>query len=150
KRMADALHQFRAGWEKRWLEELGDYQFRVIKASDTRPDQVPDQVSLQRLKEFREDPEKMEDPQPLLSGGKYLYYGAVRPSPSCRGCHRQLTPGLEENDLLAVVKIEVGTDHIQKEIHENRALLISTALVTALLIMAGSYVIVRYVIVKPV
>jgi len=32
----------------------------------------------------------------------------------------------------------------------NRALLISTALVTALLIMSGSYIIVRYVIVKPV
>ena len=39
---------------------------------------------------------------------------------------------------------------IENEIHWNRALLISTALVTALLIMSGSYLIVRYVIVKPV
>ncbi len=41
-------------------------------------------------------------------------------------------------------------DAIMDGIHVNRAVLISTALVTALLIMAGSYLIVRYVIVKPV
>src|SRR5262249_55673168 len=35
-------------------------------------------------------------------------------------------------------------------VHVNRAFLISIALVTALLIMAGSWIIVRYVIVKPV
>src|SRR4029434_5424868 len=39
---------------------------------------------------------------------------------------------------------------IEDGIHVNRAVLISTALVTAILIMVGSYVIVRYVIVKPV
>src|SRR5205823_5318430 len=39
---------------------------------------------------------------------------------------------------------------IEKGVHLNRAVLISTALVTALLIMSGSYIIVRYVIVKPV
>jgi signal transduction histidine kinase len=54
-----------------------------------------------------------------------------------------------ENDLLAVVKIRVPTDPIEKEFHENRAWLLSTALVTALLIMGASYLIVRYVIVKP-
>jgi signal transduction histidine kinase len=38
----------------------------------------------------------------------------------------------------------------EDEMHVNRAILFSTALVTALLIMSGSYIIVRYVIVKPV
>ena len=37
-----------------------------------------------------------------------------------------------------------------RTIHRNRAILISTALVTAILAMVASYVIVRYVIVKPV
>ena len=44
----------------------------------------------------------------------------------------------------------ISPEEIGSRIHWNRALLISTALVTALLIMSGSYLIVRYVIVKPV
>jgi signal transduction histidine kinase len=42
------------------------------------------------------------------------------------------------------------TKSIEESIIWNRAVLISTALVAALLIMSGSYLIVRYVIVKPV
>ena len=57
---------------------------------------------------------------------------------------------LQEGDLLAVIKIEMPTEPIDDGLHANRALLITTAIVTALLIMAGSYLIVRYVIVKPV
>ncbi len=41
-------------------------------------------------------------------------------------------------------------ERTNKEIHANRAILISTALVTAILAMVASYVIVRYIIVKPV
>ena len=40
-------------------------------------------------------------------------------------------------------------DAMERRVHINRALLITTALVTALLIMTGSYLIIRYVIVKP-
>jgi signal transduction histidine kinase len=44
----------------------------------------------------------------------------------------------------------VPTEGIEKDVHWNRALLITTAIITALLVMSGSYIIVRYVIVKPV
>src|SRR3989441_779484 len=57
---------------------------------------------------------------------------------------------LTEGDLMAVVHIRMQTSAIESGMHLNRAILISTALVTSLLIMIGSYVIVRYVIVKPV
>src|SRR5437763_11793236 len=53
-------------------------------------------------------------------------------------------------DLFAVVKIEGPTTLIEEGVHINRAVLLCTALATALLIMGGSYLIVRYVIVKPV
>ena len=39
---------------------------------------------------------------------------------------------------------------MNREINQNRAILISAALVTAILAMVASYAIVRYVIVKPV
>jgi nitrogen fixation/metabolism regulation signal transduction histidine kinase len=57
---------------------------------------------------------------------------------------------LKEGSLLAVLKIDMPTESIETRMHRNRAVLLSTALVTALLIMGGSYLIVRYVIVKPV
>ena len=57
---------------------------------------------------------------------------------------------LEENELMAVVHISMPIDPIEKGVHINRAVLISTAIVTTFLIMSGSYLIVRYVIVKPV
>ncbi|HEU5117614.1 MAG TPA: ATP-binding protein, partial [Isosphaeraceae bacterium] len=53
-------------------------------------------------------------------------------------------------DLAAAVSIRLPMDQTNKDIHRNRAILISTALVTAILAMVASYVIVRYVIVKPV
>src|SRR5437868_11403650 len=49
-----------------------------------------------------------------------------------------------------LVKITPRTHDIGVRVHLNRALLIATALVTALLIMGGSYLIVRYLTVKPV
>src|SRR5262249_35784501 len=100
--------------------------------------------------ELQESPSKQEHNDLSLSKNTNVYYGAIRASPSCLGCHRQNNPELQKGDLLAVVRIQVKTDSIDEDLHANRALLISTALVTAVLIMVGSYIIVRYVIVKPV
>ncbi len=150
KRMSQALHEFRDRWEMKWPEALRKYESTTIKALPGPHDPVLDQASRLKLDEFKNDPELHEDSQLMLSRGKNYYYGAVRAGPSCLGCHRQLNADLKENDLLAVIKIEIPTDSIASEFHTNRALLISTALVTALLIMGASFIIVRYVIVKPV
>jgi signal transduction histidine kinase len=151
KRMSQALREFRLRWEESWPESLRQYEATLIPASSRRTDSVvPDQTSQLKLKEFQADPGLPEDTQLLLSQGKNIYYGAVRASPGCLGCHRQLNAELKENDVLAVIKIEVRTDSIAGEFHTNRAILISIAFVTAMLTIAGSYVIVRYVIVKPV
>lgn len=147
KRLAEAVHEFRGEWEKAWPAALKDYKFTLIKASASRPDEV-DPVTLQRLNAYRQDHDKPDDH--YRANGMHIYYGPVRATKSCVACHRQFSPELAERDLLALVKIEVKTDSIVSEMHENRAILISTAIVTALLIMAGSYVIVRYIIVKPV
>jgi signal transduction histidine kinase len=161
---ANAHDQFRQRWEKSWPAALRDYKYSWIKLIPTAG-QVPDQNSQAKLKEFLNDPSKNEDSQLLLVQGKNIYYAAVRASSACFECHETLnrnrkatlTPPvpelkttLQEDDLLAVIKIEVPTESIAEEFHTNRAVLISTAIVTVLLIMFGSYIIVRYVIVKPV
>ena len=53
-------------------------------------------------------------------------------------------------DLAGAVVVNLPMEHTRKEIHRNRAMLITAALMTAIMAMVASYVIVRYVIVKPV
>ena len=49
-----------------------------------------------------------------------------------------------------MVRIGLPTTAIEEGVHWNRAILMATALGTALLIMTGSWIIVRYIIVKPI
>jgi signal transduction histidine kinase len=140
------MNEFRKKWEE---HRRLDYIYRIIK-----PDAAPDDAdSAQRLKEFREDDRKLEDTLvPVARNGKnyFFYYGAIRATQSCINCHRERTKDLKEGGLLAMVKIEVPTEELEDAVHANRALLITVAFVTALLIWAISYFIIRYVIVKPV
>ncbi len=57
-------------------------------------------------------------------------------------------PPLREGDLIAVAKI-VMPDPTQNALAKNRAIFLATAVMTVFLSMIASYVIVRYVIVKP-
>ena len=54
-----------------------------------------------------------------------------------------------EGDLMAVARLTFSTEPTRKSINLNQAILIATAIITVFLAMVASYVIVRYVIVKP-
>jgi two-component system sensor histidine kinase BarA len=151
KQIARAIDEFRTNWEERWPEPI-NYKYWIIKPNTTNPVSGPDDnYTTELLKEFQKDENKQEEYQTLLPQHVNHYYGAVRASKTCLGCHRNsANPEMKENDLIAVVKIKVPTDAIEKAVNWNRAILITTAFVTAVLIMIGSYIIVRYVIVKPV
>jgi signal transduction histidine kinase len=88
---------------------------------------------------------------------EYQYAEAVLFKPTCLQCHQTRRDGPDGQyaftkpyDLATVVSVTLPMEQTNKDIHRNRAILISTALVTAILAMIASYVIVRYVIVKPV
>ncbi len=148
---SEAMDEFRSNWEDHWPKSLKDYEYLFILPSATRAENKPDdEYAQQRLKEFLLNPAKNEDNQLLLARKQNHYYGAIRASRSCLGCHQKTNPELKEGGLIAVIKIRTSTQSIEDGVHLNRALLICTALATALLIMSGSYLIVRYVIVKPV
>jgi signal transduction histidine kinase len=129
----------------------------IIPGTDHRLD--PGEKDL--LKEFQNDPDKNEywftrEAKPGDESGSMIYYGAIRAAKDGLA-GLPMTPeeknkygDVKEKDLLAVVKVIATTKSIEESIIWNRAVLISTALVAALLIMSGSYLIVRYVIVKPV
>ena len=91
---------------------------------------------------------------------QFEYYQAVRAEQSClRSCHQRVGRSevmpetdpepMYEGDLIAVVKITISNAPTQKAIDFNNAVLLTTAIVTVFLAMIASYVIVRYVIVKP-
>ncbi len=134
------------------LRELGqEYQYTSLDEN-----QNLDSFEGGLVKEWRlGDEEKEAVRRPRSSEHVLLYYAPIRASKACLECHQSLAAeknqdNLAENDLLAVLRIRMSTKAIEDGVHWNRAVLMGTALLTALFIMAGSWLIVRYIIVKPV
>ena len=82
--------------------------------------------------------------------GKYTYYREVRAEQSCVTCHREWEPKLQRGDLMGMAEVMFPLNSTEEALAWNNAVLLATAIVTAFLAMLAAYVIVRYVIVKPV
>ncbi len=86
---------------------------------------------------------------------KYVYYQPVYADTVCLTCHRPLhptgydNPHLNEGDLMAIIAVEFSDKETQQALSKNKAILFATAIITVFLAMVLLYVIVRYVIVKP-
>jgi two-component system, NarL family, sensor histidine kinase BarA len=149
KLLEEAMNEFRDRWEQEpsppFKPKIGIYKPNPARSKD-----IPDPVTLQKMREFQQDPNKQEDNTLDFSSKRNYYYGAVRASAACMDCHRNSNADLHEGDLLAVIKIDVDTQPIEAGFHPNRAILICIAFGTTFFIMLGSYFIVRYIIVKPV
>ncbi len=96
---------------------------------------------------FRKDPEERNEDIRERPNEQVLVYSApILANKSCLECHTTA----EKGALLGIMQIRMPTKAILDGVHWNRAILMGTALATALLIMTGSWIIVRYIIVKPV
>jgi two-component system, NarL family, sensor histidine kinase BarA len=109
------------------------------------------------LKEFaRPGAEKTEESLQRTNDQVLLYYAPIRAGKRCVECHQQHAdkklPGIAaaEDELMGMVRIRMSTKAIEEGVHWNRAILMATALGTVILIMTSSWIIVRYIIVKPV
>ena len=102
--------------------------------------------------------------------GEFQYFQPLYAKRSCISCHAP-APGTaaidstsialdlpsgpansmvqSEGDLLAVVKVHLPKGPTTAKLNKNRAILLTTAIVTVCLAMVAAWVIVRYVIVKP-
>lgn len=152
----EALEAFQRDAERHWPQSLSEYKYKVIKPNARKPEHKADGEQVAILKNFLDKRDLSEEFREVRSRESVYFYGAVRAQPECLECHptsdqERLEYGqLHEGDLMALVEVRLPNQAVNSGVHVNRALLISTAFVTALLIMAGSYLIVRYVIVKPV
>jgi signal transduction histidine kinase len=144
--------------EEHLPEDLRKYESRLIKPKAREQENKPeDSYELGLLQEFANDIDKKEVSRPMSNQSYMVYYSPVRASPSCTvaGCHplpaeKEMYGELKDRDLMAVARIRMPTATIETRVNQNRAWLLTTALVTAILLMTGSYLIVRYIIVKPV
>lgn len=126
---------------------------RFNKPQTKRPDGVEPDEFAQRLVDDKNE---------------YQYYQPVYAEKSCLLCHHIVDGGfdtsgtgvslggtvmhgtsLAEGDLIAIVKVMIPNGPTQHMLTWNRAILLATAIITMFLAMLASYVIVRYVIVKP-
>ncbi len=101
-------------------------------------------------------------------GRTYFYYQPIYADSSCvTACHQPLPLDIDagvpsdqlkalgnstarrKGDLMAVIRISIPNEETLAAMHWNRAILVTTALVTMFLAMLASYAIIRYVIVKP-
>jgi two-component system sensor histidine kinase BarA len=102
------------------------------------------------------DGKPMEKTRVVAEKKEFQYVQAVPFNNECIRCHYHEfgdPPNAQPRkagELACFVSIHMPMAQTNRDIHNNRAILISVALVTALVAMFASYVIVRYVIVKPV
>jgi two-component system sensor histidine kinase BarA len=130
------------------LKETGkEYQYHFLTDKN-----FEDSYERELYKEFLRDA-KLDDYR--QRDQVLLYYAPIRVANECMSCHQTLAKkkgydALAENDVIAMIRIRIPTKSIEEGVHLNRAILATTAIATAILIMVGSWIIVRYIIVKPV
>jgi signal transduction histidine kinase len=154
-----AVDAFQELTEAHWPLSQKEYGFRLIVPDSKDPEHQPGADDVTLFNTFRAEGGKVEDSRKAPTEHAFYYYGAVRAGPACIACHAdpdrmggpdKANPALRDGDLMAVARVRLSTLAIEEGFHTNRALLISFAIGTSLLIIAGCYLIVRYVIVKPV
>ena len=104
------------------------------------------------------DGTSMEDERTLPGRTEYQYIQAVLFKQACIDCHEhdtreQANGKWVENrpgDLACLAVVHLPMKQINIDINQNRAILISAAMVTTIIASLASFAIVRYVIVKPV
>jgi two-component system, NarL family, sensor histidine kinase BarA len=134
------------------LQEIGkdtQWHFLIERLSDW------DSYETNLFKEFSQNEAKNEENRRRDSDQVLLYYAPVRLGSQCMSCHQELAkkrglPVPTEGAVYSLARIRMPTKSIEEGVQWNRAVLMATGLVTAILIMLGSWLIVRYIIVKPV
>jgi signal transduction histidine kinase len=153
-----AVDEFQKLTEENWPATLKGYNYKLIKPDSKDPDSQPTSDDLPAMHRIQNDPKINEDTRQAPKENAFYYYGVIRARPSCVDCHKDPAKvgeklanlNLKQDDVMAVVRIRLSTLPIEEGFHINTAILIAFATGTTLLILAGSYLIIRYVIVKPV
>ncbi|MFQ5730590.1 MAG: sensor histidine kinase [Planctomycetaceae bacterium] len=128
-----------------------DRKKRFLDGADYKALEVIRQTPGRTVAEFRTD---------AKSGDEHLwfYQGVYATVDSCADCHNKRAaeagepnqPELQVGSFMGVVRIGIPMQETNRQLAQNKMVLLALAIVTAFLAMLAAYIIVRYVIVKPV
>jgi signal transduction histidine kinase len=96
-------------------------------------------------------------------GDNYLYYQPIWAQRKCVHCHSALGPNLSpgdptfasgaaslrEGDLIALAHVSIPTDRLKAAVAETWNLLFAVSIITAFMALIAFYIVIRYVIVRP-
>jgi two-component system sensor histidine kinase BarA len=139
-----------------------DYEWRFIRPDGPDKSKLPaDEFEAEVVRQFLQaPPPKTEQegehgfrPRFTADGRRYEYFQPVYAThESCVRCHRLAVAGnkdLAENDLIAVARVSISNEATLSDQSMNRAILIALGITTTFLAVIAAYLIIRYVIVKP-
>ncbi len=139
--------------EQSWalLKSVSEASTGNLDDAASRPTDLTDHDAIEKLKSTRSGVKRFWETV-LKDPPQYRYYAQVRASESCLDCHRSHNnnPQLQVDDVLGIVKISYPLAKINSDLSWNNAMLLATAIITTAMAWSATYVIVRYVIVKPV
>ncbi len=162
-----ALDDLQRRTEADWPDHLSGYAYAVLPADPAAAD-PDDRDPLQHL---ADQPTAAEHYRRQSGQAVAVYYARVRAEERCVACHRSperlaaflgggpealvkanalARPQLVAGDTVGVVRVRMSSAAIDDGIEANRAWLIAFAVGTTILILIGTYAIIRYVVVKPV
>lgn len=148
--------------EKHLLQELEkklEHQRKEL-AQETKdpPEQLETRKALGEVAEIREKPVFVT--RALPKQNEYQYFEPIRINGKCRLCHTaaidvgavsaaEIGAAYAEKPPLIAVKVILPYEETKQGITQSRAILTAVAILTVFVAMVALYVIVRYVIVKP-
>lgn len=147
--------------------------WRLINVATESPES---ELGFEAMRRFRDESREQNEYWAIredddTGSRQLLYYEAIRPTDSCLTCHQkdlaslmQLqkeafpdpveeateTPQTQRPPLMAIARVAVSMEHVEAQLSRNRAVLLASGIVTSFLAMMAAYLIVRYIIVKPV
>ena len=147
-------------------EHLRDFKFDIVQPSDApatrRPSGDRDYGALRKIREGTDEVVFIVDEPDLSDGsgeskGKYHFYSAIRATETCLNCHhhrrRQTKSGsvtLQKGDLIGMAKISLPLETLESARHKANAFVITSEFIKVVLAIVAIYLVVRYVITKPV
>ena len=140
-------------------ENLRDFKFEMVDANPS--DAVGENRSMvpilanQALQELRAGSE--EHVITDAENNAYHYFGAIKAAESCIECHHHKSRGADEEreaiaggDLIGMARITLPLDAVESPLHSANAFVITAEFVKVVLAILAIYLVVRYVITKPV
>ncbi|MBL6706070.1 MAG: HAMP domain-containing protein [Planctomycetaceae bacterium] len=139
-------------------EHLREFKFEMVDANPAVADPAnrpSDDIGYRALQELRNGVEEFVHID--RDSNEYRYYGAVTASETCIACHhhknRQTADGavaIAKGDLIGMARITLPLAAVESSLHATNAFVITAEIVKVVLAILAIYLVVRYVITKPV